>query len=114
MTTTVCPQLFIILDREFELSELHDIVDHGMSHGVSGFIYSSDLYEVFEKHECTITTYLDNYCEDTFNQSMWCYIAEQLSFDDQLWTKQELIEHAVWMYVELRAHALLSAHDDNY
>ena len=114
MTTTVCPQLFIILDREFELDELRDIIDHGMSQGVSGFIYSSELRDCFDKHEDEITSYLDAYCEDNFNQSMWSYIAEQLSFDDQLWTKQELIEYAVWMYVELRAHDLYNAANGDF
>ena len=114
MTTTVCPQLFIILDREFELDELRDIVNYGMSQGVSGFIYSSELRDCFDKHESTITDYLDGYCGDNFNQSMWSYIAEQLSFDDELWTKQELIEFAVWMYVECRAHDLVNAANGDY
>ena len=114
MTSTIASAQFNILDREFELDELRDIVEHGMSQGVSGFIYSSELYDVFEKHESVITYYLDCFCEDNFNQSMWAYIAEQLSFDDQLWTKQELMEYAVLLYVELRAGDLVNAANGDF
>ena len=112
--TIAAPQLFVILDEEFELDQLNDIITHGMSAGVSGFIYSSEIRDKWDEHEDVITDYLDGFCEDNFGQSMWSYIAEQLSFDDKYWTKQELIEHAVWMYVELRAHDLYNAANGDY
>jgi len=108
------PDQYEILGVMFELDELRNIVNHGMRQGVSGFIYSSDLYDIFQEHESTITDYLDGFCEDNFNQSMWSYIAEQLSFDDQLWTKQEFIEYAVLLYVELRADELVNDVDGNW
>jgi hypothetical protein len=41
MTQTVS-RSYTILDHEFEADELKDIVTHGMSAGVSGFIYTKD------------------------------------------------------------------------
>ena len=40
--TTTSTQMFTILDREFDIDELKDIVLYGMSAGVSGFIYTRD------------------------------------------------------------------------
>jgi len=107
-------QLYFILDHEFTLDELRDISNHGMSQGVSGFIYSSDLRNYWDKHEDIITDYLDGFCDDNFGQSMCAYIVEQLTFDDEAWTMQQLIEHAVWMYVELRANEIVNIVDSNW
>ena len=45
---------FDVLGHEFTLDELTDIANHGMSAGVSGFIYSSELHDVYEKYENNI------------------------------------------------------------
>ena len=112
---TICsPQLFTIFDEEFELDSLRDIVNHGMSAGVSGFIYYNDINRKYAEFKDEIMSYLNDFCEDNFNQSAHAYIAEQLSFDDPHWEEQDFIGHAVWMYVELKAHALLCIHDDEY
>jgi hypothetical protein len=102
----------IILDKELELDELRDIVDHGMLQGVPGFIYLSDILGKYTEHKNEITEYLNRFCLDNFNQSMHAYIAEQLSFDDEHWTEQEFIQYAVWMYVECRAHAFIEGKDN--
>ena len=66
----VCsPAMYTILGEEFDIDELNDIVNHGMSAGVSGFIYSSDLYDAYQKHKDEIIDGLDEYCEDNFSQS---------------------------------------------
>ena len=110
---TVCsPAMYDILDEEFDIDELNDIVNYGMSAGVHGFIYSSDLYDVYQKHKDEIMSGLDEYCEDMFAQSAHSYIAEQLSFDDDHWTEQQFIEHAVWMYVEMRAWFYVNSNGD--
>ena len=113
MTATI-PKLFFILDEEFELDQLRDIVNHGMSQGVPGFTYSSEIRDKWDEREGWIISYLNEWCEDNFNQGMFDYIAEQLSFDDKFWTMQDLIEYAVWMYVECKAHDILSAYDSSY
>ena len=85
-----------------------------MSGGVSGFIYSSELRHLWDKHEDTIMDWLDGYCDDAFGQSAMSYIAEQLTFDDNFWTMQQLIEYAIWMYVELRADEIVNTVDGNW
>ena len=40
-----------ILDHEFELDELRDIVNYGMNAGVSGFIYSHETTDKFDMHD---------------------------------------------------------------
>ena len=45
---------FDVLGHEFTLDELNDIAYHGMAAGVSGFIYSSELHDVYEKYENNI------------------------------------------------------------
>jgi hypothetical protein len=107
-------QLYFILDHEFTLDELRDIVNHGMSLGYSGFIYSSDLRDTWDKHEDMITDYLDGFCDDNFGQSMCAYIVEQLTFDGEDWTMQQLIEYAVLLYVELRANEIVNTVDGNW
>ena len=110
----VCsPAMYTILDEEFDIDELNDIVNYGMSAGVSGFIYSSELYDAYHKHKDEIMSGLDEYCEDMFSQSAHSYIAEQLSFDDAHWTEQQFIEHAVWMYVEMRAWFYVNSYDND-
>ena len=69
--------------------ELRDITRHGLSGGVSGFIYYSELYTLF----------LD------FEEEILEYVAEQtgMSFSD-LATNcaglDDLAQYAVWTYVE--------------
>ena len=40
--TATSTRMYTILDTEFDIDELKDIVTHGMSGGVSGFIYFSE------------------------------------------------------------------------
>lgn len=107
-------QLHFILDHEFTLDELRDICNHGMSAGVSGFIYHSELRDLWDKHEDYIMDWLDGFCDDNFGQSAMSYIAEQLSHDDKYWTMQCVIEYAIWMYVELRAQEIVNTVEGNW
>ena len=100
-----------ILDVEFELDELRDIVNHGMSAGVSGFIYTKDCVNKFNEHEDEIEEYLSDWYFDTLNERNYmaaiCSDVEPGSID-------ELKNKMVWMYVELKAHAILTSVDPNY
>ena len=110
---TIAPtQMFTILDREFDIDELRDIVNHGMSAGVSGFIYYSENLETFHKYNDEIISGLDEYCQDNFSQSAYSYISEQLNFDSKDWGEQEFANHAVWMYVEMRAWFYVNGFND--
>lgn len=90
-----------ILNRTFEYDELQDIAQYGANAGVSGFIYSSELYDVFTKYETIIMDYLQDFAEDCFGKSAEAMIVDRLDCDD--WTMQSFRELAVWMYLELRA-----------
>lgn len=101
--------VYTILGEDLNLDQLNDINNHGMSGGVSGFIYSSELYDKFKKYEDEIMDTLDEFCDGCFGQSAECYIAERLSQDDRHWTMQQFREFAVWMYVELKAQEIIES-----
>jgi hypothetical protein len=100
-----------ILDVEFELDELRDIVNHGMSAGVSGFIYTRDCVDKFNEHDDEIEEYLSDWYFDNLNERNYmaaiCSDVEPGSID-------ELKNKMVWMYVELKAHEILTQVDPNY
>ena len=73
--------------------ELRDITRHGLSGGVSGFIYYNELKELFIEHEEEILDYLMEDCGMTLSD-----IAIDATSLGQLAT------NAVWMYVESWAH----------
>ena len=104
MTATTV-QTFDILGHEFDLDALNDIATHGMAAGVSGFIYSSELHDVFEKHEEDIWNFLDDYAYCTDSKSGIQMVIDILK--DDFYTMQDIKEKAVWMFVELFAVQLL-------
>ena len=76
--------------------ELRDIVKHGMSGGVSGFIYYHELYTLFLDFDDEILNHLGaEYGESFSNLARDC---EGLN---------DLAQKAVWMYVESWAFAEL-------
>ena len=93
-----------ILHRTFEYDELCDIAQYGANAGVSGFIYSSELYDVWETYHHIISDYLAEYAESCFDKSWEAMIVDQLDSND--WTMQELKEKAIWAYLELRAQEI--------
>ena len=102
ITTT---KTYDILGRTFETCELHDIATHGASCGVSGFIYSSELYEVFATYEDEIMEVLEE-----FNEQTGCFkTAEQWvveTINDEEWTLQQFKEQAIWMCLEIKAQEI--------
>ena len=86
----------------FDHDELCDIAQYGAVAGVSGFIYSSELHEVWEKYEDEITDYLEEFASSCYDKSWEAMIVDALDCED--WTMQELKEKAIWTYLELRAH----------
>lgn len=98
---TVSSYTVDLCSRTFELDELRDIAQYGANAGVSGFIYSSELYEVWEKYEDEITDYLEDFASSCYDKSWECMIVDEIGTED--WTMQELKEKAIWTYLELRA-----------
>ena len=74
--------------------ELRDITRHGMSGGVSGFIYSSELADLYDKYEDEIEQWLDD-CG---------HMLHDLVDTNHFYTMQELKEKSIWFFVEAWAH----------
>ena len=73
--------------------ELRDITRHGLSGGVSGFIYHNELRELFGDYEDEILDYCIQDCGVTLSD----LAVECESID-------ELMTNAVWMFVDGWAH----------
>ena len=86
--------------RFTDQSEINDVAKHGCSGGVSGFIYSSELFEFFNEHESDIEDILDE-LGLTFSY---------LVGDQDDWTFQELREKAVWFVVEYYCQSIVEAY----
>lgn len=107
---TVCStDLHTILGEEFCTGELKDIVEHGMSAGVSGFIYYRENVKHFDDNEDEIQDYLSDWVHDNIGEgSSFSYFAPDVEDITQLKNK------LVWAYVELKAHEILCSVDPNY
>ena len=81
--------------RFTDADEIKDVANHGCSGGVSGFIYSSELYDFFNEHEDEIENILDSY--DITYSSL---VPDAVSF-------QQYREAAVWFVVESYCQAQL-------
>ena len=106
MTTTVT-RSYTILDQEFEVDELLDIVNHGMSAGVSGFIYTRDCVDKFNENDDVIEEYLSDWYHDNMGENNYIgSIASDGTFS--VGSIDELMTKMVWSYVELKAFEILS------
>ena len=81
-------------------SEIRDVAKHGCIGGVSGFIYSAELFEFFNQHESDI--------EDILEQLE--VPITQLVSDEESWSMQVLRESAVWLVVEYYCQTLADAY----
>ena len=111
---TVCStDLHTILGEEFCTGELKDIVNHGMSAGVSGFIYTSENVKHFNDNDDEIEEYLSDWYHDNMGENNYIgAIASNGTFS--VGSIDELKNRMVWAYVELKAHEILCSIDPNY
>ena len=99
--------MYTILDTEFSVDELRDIVNHGMSGGVSGFIYTRDCVDKFNEHDDEIEEYLSDWYHDNMGENNYIgAIASNGTFS--VGSVDELMTKMVWSYVELKAYDILS------
>ena len=99
--------MYTILDQEFGVDELKDVVNHGMSAGVSGFIYTRDCVDKFNEHDDEIEEYLSDWYHDNMGENNYIgAIAPNGTFS--VGSVDELMTKMVWSYVELKAHDLLT------
>ena len=91
-------RLFDALDQRFnDFDECKDVMNHGMTGGFSGFIYTSEINKFFDEHKNEIEDYLhmilgDNYIKEVcknfstvdniITQLVWyvveCYCTEKV------------------------------------
>ena len=88
ITTTRLNQF--LADRFTDKDEMRDIVNHGMASGFSGFIYSSELRDLWDEHENDWEEMIDD---------LDIHFADLVD-DVNRWTMQEYIEKAIWSVVE--------------
>ena len=102
--------VFTILDHEFEADELVDIVDHGMSAGVSGFIYTRDCVDKFNEFDDEIEEYLSDWYHDNMGEDNYIGVIAGGSTGGSQYpvgSIDELKNRMVWAYVELKAYDIL-------
>ena len=108
MTQTVS-RSYTILGQEFEVDELKDIVTHGMSAGVCGFIYTKDCVDKFDEFEDDVETYLSDWYYDNMGESNYIgAIAGDENNQFSVGSIDELKNRMVWTYAELKAFEILS------
>ena len=93
-------------DASFDVDELKDIVNYGMSAGVSGFIYTKDCVSWFDENEDTIEEYLSDWYHDNMGEDN--YIHAMTADRPEIASIDALKQHMVWAYVELKAFEILS------
>lgn len=91
-----------LMERFEDMAEIKDIAEYGMSQGVSGFIYSTELAEFYDKHEEDIEDVLDG-CDIRLHD---------LVNDQEFYTIQELKEKSVWFVVECHCQTRVNAEYD--
>mgnify|MGYP000184896565 CR=1 FL=1 len=95
----VSPMFDALAERFDDMDEIKDVAEYGCAAGVSGFIYSTELAEFFDKYEDEIEDQLDSLCIKY----------DELIDANEFYTMQELKEKAVWVVVELYCHQRVDA-----
>tara|TARA_Y100000996_G_C22512565_1_gene639041 strand:- start:25 stop:369 length:345 start_codon:yes stop_codon:yes gene_type:complete len=114
MTSTVT-RTYTILDVEFDVDELKDIVNHGMSGGVSGFIYTRECVDKFNEHDDEIEEYLSDWWFDNIGERDYIgMIADGGHNQHPVGSVDELKNRMVWSYVELKADEILAQNGYEY
>ena len=91
----------------FSIDDLKDIATHGMSGGVSGFIYTRDNVAWFDENSNEIEEYLSDWYHDNMDENNYIgAIAQGNGF--AVGSIDELKNRMVWAYVELKAAELLN------
>ena len=87
---------------KFDVDQCLDIVNYGMSQGVSGFIYTREVVNLFREHEDEIEETLMDYIHDTMGKdvSYLAFYATQGNWFAE--SIDELIVRLVWSYVEIK------------
>ena len=108
----VLDRTYDILGREFDIDELKDVATYGANQGVPGFVYYSELRDIFDDNDDEIQDYLSDWVHDNIggDESSFSYFAKDVEDITQLKGK------LVWAYLELKAYECLidAKHPDFY
>ncbi len=94
--------LLTLAARFDDPDEIRDISNHGITGGFSGFIYSTELAEFFDRFEDEIADELEEIG----------VTLSQLVEDETCWTFQEVKEKSVWIVVEMYCHRRVDEMDE--
>jgi hypothetical protein len=94
-------------DAAFDVDQLKDIVNHGMSQGVPMFTYTKDCVQWFNENEDTIEEYLSDWYYDNMGERDYIGAISKGN-DYPVGSVDELKNRMVWSYVELKAFEILS------
>ncbi len=94
--------LLTLANRFDDPDEIRDISTYGISGGFSGFIYSTELCEFFDRFEDEIADELED----------MCITLSDLVEDESRWTFQEIKEKSVWIVVEAYCHRRVDEMDE--
>jgi len=102
------------LDQRFEgsegLDELRDISKHGLSGGVGGFIYYTELNQFFHEHEAAIEETLQD-----MGVTLQMLIRNTPDGpNDPGPTLRTILQNAVWLIVEEYAHLRVNEDEEDY
>ena len=100
---TTITETFTILDTDYDVDTLVDIVNHGMVSGCGGYITYHTCSETFKEFEEEIMTYLNFYFDDNYGTTYINQRAETKVFESII----DVMTDAVWSYVELQAMDIL-------
>ena len=116
MTATVS-RSYTILDTEFDVDQLRDIVNHGMSAGVPGFIYTSACVQEFNDHDDEIEEFLSDWYHDNLGEDNYIGAIAGVTHgisQHPVGSIDELKTRMVWSYVELKADEILAHNGYEY
>lgn len=93
------PTLIDALNARFtDADEIRDVVNHGCSGGVSGFIYSTELCDFFNQYESEIDDWLIEH------ETNYCDLLPEFDLFVS-YTFQQIKEAAVWFVVKTYCQA---------
>ena len=124
MTTATLDTMYCVFPNSedshvatFDVDQLKDIVNHGMSGGVSGFIYTKDNVAWFDENSDEIEEFLSDWYHDNLGEDNYIGAIAGVTLgisQHPVGSIDELKTRMVWAYVELKADEILAHNGYEY
>ena len=95
------------MNKEFEESELKDMVTHGVDGGFSGLTYYSETVKLFEEHKDEIFAKLAETTEEMGYDNIYILLAS-FNKDHMPWNYDQFANQLAWFMAEETAREILS------